>query len=239
MTVEELEKKQKEMHETIYNHAHSLGLIKQKPFLEPIYDGVSDIQGYLSSSPKIMWILKEPYNEFTASGNPKGGAWSFTDHFKNQDVWQDEDMWKLMIQINFAIRNNLKWKELDFIADNPKMAEELKKTAYINLSKMPGPTVSPDEHLWECYNNWKEIILEQIKLYSPNIIIFGYTFKFLKEDLQIADKPIPTVSGQWNTDAYKKDGIIFIDAYHPSRKGGENGSHDYVTSIINAVKKLL
>ena len=31
--------------------------------------------------------------------------------------------------------------------------------------------------------------------------------------------------------------MILIDAFHPSRKGGEDSGHDYVTSIINAYKK--
>ena len=47
--------------------------------------------------------------------------------FKTQDVWKDLDMWKLMTQINYAIRNNLKWKKLDYIDYNPEMVEELKK----------------------------------------------------------------------------------------------------------------
>ena len=118
------------------------------------------------------------------------------------------------------------------------MREELRKTAYINLSKMPGPTVSLDDHLWECYQIWKDLILEQISLYSPDIIIFGYTFKFLKKDLNITEAPISTLSGQWNSDGYKKNGRIYIDAYHPSRKGGEDGGRDYVMSIIKAVNKL-
>lgn len=33
--------------------------------------------------------------------------------------------------------------------------------------------------------------------------------------------------------------MILIDAYHPSRKGGEDGGYDYVTSIVKAVRKLL
>ena len=194
MTIENLQKKQEEMHEKIVQHAAEHGLIKQKPFLKPICDGVADIKGYLSSNPKIMWFLKEPHDDFTANGDPKGGEWSFTEYFKNIKLQPRQVMLKLIIQINYAIHNNL---------------------------------------------DWKDILLEQIRLYAPDIIIFGYTFKFLKEDFQITEKPISTVSGQWNTDAYKKDNMILIDAYHPSRKGGEDGSYDYVTSIVKAVRKLL
>lgn len=205
MTQEELQKKQNEMHNKIEQYAQEKGLIKQRPSLHPITDGVADINGYLSSSPKIMWLLKEPYDDFTANGNPKGGGWSFMDLFlEKSELWKNVTMWQLMIQTNYAIRNNLKWEELDYIADNSQMAQELKKTAYTNLSKMPYTKASPSKHLWKCYSVWKEIILEQIKLYSPDIIIFGYTFEFLKEDLQIMEKPIITVSGKWSAHAYKK-----------------------------------
>lgn len=239
MTTKDLEKAQKQMHEKIYQHAQELGLIKQKPFLEPMCDGVADIEGYLSTSPKIMWILKEPWGDKTPAGKTRGGGWAFTEHFKDNEVWKDEDMWKLIIQVNHAIHKELKWSELDYIDGNQDMIDELKKTAYINLSKMPAETTSSINHLEECYPLWKDIVFEQMDLYKPDIIIFGYTFPFFRDDLQVSGKPIHTESGNWYTDTYQKDGMILIDAFHPSRKGGEDGSHDYVTSIVNAVRKIL
>ena len=239
MTVKELQKKQNEMFEIIRQHAQNAGLIKQKPIIEPIYDGVTDIEGYLASNPKIMWILKEPYDDFTQSGKYRGGDWYFTEHFKKKDVWKDETMWKVMIQINYAIRNGLKWKELDYIENDPEMIEELKKIAYINISKMPGESESTDHKLFESYKIWKDIIKEQIDLYKPELIIFGKTFQFFKDDFfHITEKPIKTVSGKWYSELYKKDGMILIDAFHPSRKGGEDTSSEYVNSIINAYKKV-
>ena len=60
---------------------------------------------------------------------------------------------------------------------------------------------------------------------------------FKTADFKITDKAIPTISVQWNAYVYKKDNMILIDAFHPSRKGGEDSGHDYVTCIINAYKK--
>mgnify|MGYP006873137254 FL=1 len=68
----ELESYQQKMAERMYDVAHLNGLSSAK--LAPITDGVADIPAYLSSKPKIMWILKEPYDDFTISGKPKGGA---------------------------------------------------------------------------------------------------------------------------------------------------------------------
>ena len=243
MTASELEEKQKEMHEKIRNNAKMHGLIKQKPFLEPIYDGVADPKGYLETNPKIMWLLKEPYDDLTPSGKHKGGGWSFIDDIFNNtkwsDFWKSSTMWQLMIQINYAIHNSCDWKDLKYIAEKPEMADELKKTAYINLSKMPADSTSSDTHLWNCFPLWKSILLEQINLYEPDVIIFGNTFAFFTEILKINYNPIHTISGRWGVDAYKKNNLILIDAYHPARKGGEDGGYDYVTSIIEAYREAL
>ncbi|MBR6199537.1 MAG: hypothetical protein IKQ61_04630 [Spirochaetales bacterium] len=237
MTAQTLKKKQEEMHERIWQNAQDKGLIKQKPKLEPLYDGVTDIEGYLSSNLKIMWILKEGYDGFTAKGQPKGGDWSFT----NSEFWDEacSSMHKVMMQITYSAQNgNIPFKKLDNIDDNPEMRDAIKKSVYLNISKMPAYSSSGD--LSEEYLIWKDIILEQIKLYAPDVIIFGYTFGYMRYDLGITDndKPIHTQSGKWCSDIYQKDNMILVDAYHPARKGGEDGSHDYVTSIINALKKI-
>ena len=240
MTKEELEKKQKDMHDKILQHAKDKGLVKEE--LYPIYDGVADIGEYLSSSPKIMWILKEPYDEVTESGEPTGGNWYLPDVLK-EDKWKNRSMWQLMIQINFGIRNNKNWIDMDYIENDPKMAEELKKMAYINLSKMPGNTTSNDGNLWRCYALWKDILFEQIELYKPNVIVFGKTFQFFKNDLKIVEKPMYSIPDALRgVDAYKKGGMILIDAYHPSGpgKGGERTwDNKYVNNIINAYRKVL
>ncbi len=237
MTAQDLVKKQEELQNKIGLTAEKLGLTT--PVLEPIYDGVSDAEGYLASKPRIMWILKEPYDDKSPEGIPKGGGWSLTEHLGKNDVWKDLDMWKLMIQINYSIHNNLKWEELDYIENNQAMADELKKTAYINLSKMPNRTSSSASYLWQFYGQWKNILFEQIDLYKPEIIIFGHTFSFFMEDMNISGEPIyQTTVGQWTTKAYKKDGILLIDAYHPSRKGGEDAG-TYVSSVIETTRKAM
>ena len=102
---------------------------------------------------------------------------------------------------------------------------------------MPAESSSPSTHLELCYPIWKDIVFEQIDLYEPDVIIFGYTFPHFRDDLQITSKPIHTESGKWFTETYLKDNRILVDAYHPSRKGGENGSKDYVTSVVNAASE--
>lgn len=237
LTALELTKKQEFLWEKIYKNAKDLCL-SRKDELEPIYDGVSDVEGYLKSKPKIMWILKEPYDDVTSEGIPQGGGWHLTDLLK-KDVWNDRDMWKLMIQVNYAIRNNISWEELDYIQDNPDMQKELQRTAYINLSKMPNGTSTQQAYLWDYYSKWRNILFDQIELYNPEIIIFGKTFEFFKADLELVDvNASEATCGQWTSKVYKKRGRLLVDAYHPSRKGGEDAG-TYVTSIIDSVRNAM
>ena len=45
---------QNRIHREILKHAQENNLIKQKPSLMPIYDGVADINAYITSTPKII-----------------------------------------------------------------------------------------------------------------------------------------------------------------------------------------
>lgn len=60
-SVERLKAAQEGLHREIYTLAKSAGLSNDE--VEPIVDGVYDMAAYLSST-KIMWILKEPYDDF-------------------------------------------------------------------------------------------------------------------------------------------------------------------------------
>ncbi len=54
--------------------------------VEPIYDGVVDAEAYLASKSKVMWILKEPYDDFDAEGMPAGGGWTMFKDFGEGDT---------------------------------------------------------------------------------------------------------------------------------------------------------
>ena len=68
MTVEELQSKQEQLRAEMYLNAEKLGLSTAN--LKPIPDGVLDAEKYLTSSRKIMWVLKEPYDDIDEEGNP-------------------------------------------------------------------------------------------------------------------------------------------------------------------------
>jgi len=86
MTAEELRQAQKDIQKETFLCAEECK--KEGDFIEPIYDGVYDVEKYLASSPRIMWILKEPYDDFTSEGKPTGGGWAIYDCFTPEKAWK-------------------------------------------------------------------------------------------------------------------------------------------------------
>lgn len=228
MTITELEQAQAEIIEEIYSFAERVGLSNDN--IEPIPDGVYSAEKYLLAPTQIMWILKEPYDDFDENGEPYGGGWNLFGAFDNDDAWSSRT-WQPMIYSMYGLFNNQKWEDMDWISDDKSMANVLKQIAYINISKIPASTATNDNSLWDKYNLWKDILSKQIAIYAPKIIIFGNTFRYFKDDLVGADTN-PKKSIEGIVDLYENGGVKYLDTYHPNQKMVERGA--YVDSIIEA-----
>ena len=228
----ELHTRQIAIQEKMNQRADELGYEYNE--IAPIYDGVIDVDGYLKSKPKIMWVMKEPYDEITDSGIPKGGGWKI-------DFTLDLPMFATMAKIVYGIVNEKYYDEI------PEKGEVLLKllqtTAYINLSKMPALTKSNEIELKKKFADWKDIIIEQIDIYNPDVVIFGNTYKFFKEG-DLGEDPcqdsLDSASNYGITAVQKtRSGRILIDTYHPSpmRKCGNSELTDekYINSIVKGV----
>lgn len=230
MTAQELQKKHDKLVEEIYSFAKQNGLCKEKPFLQPVTDGVVCAEKYLASNPKIMWILKEPYDDETASGKPKGGDWSITDAMANDTKWwAGQKTITPVVYATYGILNGSKWSKMP---EATEIADILLEIAYINVGKMPAHSTSRDSGIGKNYKIWKEILLKQIQIYDPDILIFGKTFQYFEADL--FDEICNSKNYDSWVDAYSFKGKLFLDCYHPSHRFGH--PDQYVDTIVKAVK---
>lgn len=228
VSAEELTKAQVEIHNKIDKLAKENGLTNER--VAPILDGVYDADKYLFTSPRIMWVLKEPYDDFDSEGKPFGGGWPLYDAYDNKEAWKNPT-WQPMIYVSYGIIHHKKWEEMDWIRDDLSMKDVLKQVAYINISKMPAYSNSKEDLIIQRYNVWRPILLEQVSVYKPDIIIFGNTFKYFKCDLLGEDaEPVKKIDGVVHV--YEKDGVKLFDAYHPNQK--IIGRDLYVNSIIES-----
>ena len=227
--IEELTRAQEWFKQKTYELAESAGMMRSD--LWPMPDGVYDIEAYLSSL-RVMWVLKEPYDDFV-DGKPCGGGWDVYGAFDNSDAWANRT-WQPIIYSMYGVFNHLRWRDMDYIRDNPDMVNVLKRIAYINLSKMPAHKQTNDAKLWEYYDIWRPILLQQIEAYAPHVVIFGNTFKYFKKDLVGLHRE-PDRTFENNAFAiYRKNMHLFIDTYHPNQKTIPRGMYvDNIIGIIN------
>ena len=229
------------MEKDIYTRGQSIG---KNSNTKAIADGISDLNSYLSSYPKIAWILKEPYDEIK-EGKPCGGGWPIPkDCFLKEGPW-DVLTWQRVIYVMHGLKHRLRYEDMDNIRDTPEMGKVLRQIAWINLSKMPSKTFSNNNQVKEAYKqHWRDIVKKQINLYSPNIIVFCNTLQYCREDfLDKDDKPIKQYiyNNKCLLNAFHKNGQLLLDAYHPGFryiKGIKDSVAKYVNSLIDAINEL-
>lgn len=206
--------------------------------LEPLPDGVADIEGYCKSSPRIMWILKQPYDDMK-DGKPFGGGWDVYGAFENSDAHTNMT-WQPIVYSLVGKRDHKQYNDMPYIHDDKSMLDVLKDIAYINVDKMPGYRTTSDAELTEAYDQWKDIVEEQIRLYDPQVICFANTMWLFKKDWSIDEntkhEAIPLGNDKYMF-VYRKDGRLCLDTYHPAQRVVTRGS--YVNAIIKAVNESL
>ena len=228
--MKELQDFQNQMHEEIKERAQALGFDLSET--EPIYDGVCALEGYSKSKPKIMFILKEAWDEI-GEGGPKGGGWEIYEPWESMD--RMNDTWKILMYIVYGVRTGEDYNSMPWA--NEEMLDMLKTVAYVNLNKMPAYKNSGD--MSGKYAQWRDILLKQIEGYNPNVIVFGNTFEGLFEQEEWAQNAewIEKASNPGVTAVYKtKNGKILIDAYHPKQRKRGLTRDKYIDTIVYGVR---
>ena len=208
--------------------------------ISPITDGIIDIKKYLKAKYKILWILKEPYDDFDKDGEPFGGDWDLKEMVRSKktiyDFGDTHRTFRPMTLVSWGILNDFcMWDDMSDVQNDPEMLEALKSTAYINVKKTPGYKKSYYPVIAAAYQQNKEILLKQIIDYEPEIIIGGYTLGHFINDLGFSRE---NMKNHGSLNYIIKDNKIYIDAYHPAQRPGSTGvsEQDYCDDIINVAK---
>lgn len=232
----------------VWNRAIEKGLMKgvSDDFVWPIYDGVSDPASYLSSNPKVMFVLKEPYDETRKDENgktvPYGGGWDFPRLLKK---WSKDRKWPIrtwqsVIYAMYGFRNGRYYNQMDYISEKPEMGDVLLSTCWINLSKMPGLSSSSNGKWKEAFReNWKDIFKEQVNLYKPDVIVFGGTFDSAWDcvmDSRDGGESVFASDGGLSLTKYMLGDRLVLAAAHPGIRYNKDQEF-WVNSIIDALRE--
>lgn len=228
MELNDLIKKEEEIHKLVEK------LSDLENNRQPIYDGIFDIEQYLKAKYKILFILKEPYDE----KNGKGGGWAIKDVLPKGGYGKASKTFYPLIYIANGILTGFKsFDEIpDFIKDNfEEMNNYLYQVAYINISKLPSlnTTRTDFSHIVKAYNNDKmndNIILKQIDTYQPDIIVSCGIDRLLFADLELY------LDDKLNTFKSKKyPNLVYIGTYHPAQISIPQKK--YIDHVILTAKK--
>jgi len=194
-----------------------------------VLDGITDIDEYIKSEDKILWILKEPWSE-------KDRTWDLRKFNKNLTEYPNwRRTYKLIIKISYAIHNKI--FEYAKIPNESDIKDIMSKIAFINIKKDVGKSRSSYKVINNRFKRDEDLLLEQIKCLEPTIILNCSRVYGLYEKLRIEgiEKPeiIEKTKIVFNAASFN-NGII-INAYHPNFRGDPNL---YFNKVIDYIQKF-
>jgi hypothetical protein len=229
MNKEQLEALENEVNAELYNMAAA-----EKSIHEPITDGVVDIHRYLASSPKILWILKEPWEDL--KDGEAGGGWSLTNDLIPSLITKNQiggiPTYRKMAYVTFSVFNNFTvYSGIPYANEDPKVGESLKNIAYINVSKFPGKSSSNPATIEFYHRRNRDLLKKQVATINPDIVIAGNILHLFYEDFGFARQDLTSAG---TSEFCLRNGRLYINAYHPSYWACDEAT--YVIDLVVIIK---
>lgn len=183
----------------------------------PILDGPFNESIYSQQSTKILFVLKEAFDDFNV-GKPYGGGWKLGKDWKNTLKYEEIKHSKTftnLAYLTYGLYENKETKDMPWIYEDADVPSSLLKTGIINTGKMPAYSSTAYSHLNKIASDWIDIDIKQLEEYNPDIIVFGGTFYLYADSFGLSD-----YYHEVNEDGVYgfaiKDNKLYINAYHPN-----------------------
>jgi hypothetical protein len=194
-----------------------------------VRDGVADEIAYASSSPKILFVLKEV-------NDPDGGGWDLREYIRGggrAQTWNAIARWVTGIA---ALPQETPWETVAEVSDTTRIAA-LRSIAAMNLKKSPGGSSTEYGSLEAIARADSDLLAEQFRLYNADLVICcgGMVGELVDEVLQLdpTREWRRTTRGVW----YKEyvDRKFVLDYAHPQARSWQNL---LFYGLVDAVKEL-
>lgn len=167
-----------------------------------IKDGIVCPETWFSQSIRVLFLLKEAYNN---DPDYKGDCWDLLGFLKDTDKNKGR-IWAAVAEWQHAIENTTKehiptfdgWLGAtvnDMDKYRKKQCEQLKKCAVMNIKKSNGKTASTDKDLLGYVERDWDLLKKQIEIIAPTIIVCGSTFHLLKDKSKEPDSERKLIFG--------------------------------------------
>lgn len=171
-----------------------------------VLDGAVDAERYINSSPRILWILREPNGS---------GPWDLREYFREKLFTNNR--WRataaVPILVSYGLLNGaIPWDALP--VDPKNIADSLRETAIININKRGGGSRVKWKHLRQARFDFGDIICNQIEALKPQIVVLAGTLGVLPITTRAKLADLNGASGQ----SMRVGETVFISMYHPNQR---------------------
>lgn len=146
-----------------------------------VRDGVVDEQSYVSSTSRVLLVLKEVNDE-------NGGGWDLREYLRKGARWQTWNTVTRWIKGIQQLERDVPWSELG--SPDEKMRQEYLRTLCVmNLKKSPGGASADHQEVRAVARDGRRFLNRQFALYDPDIVICGGTSDIFIEIIDFDKKP--------------------------------------------------
>lgn len=203
-----------------------------------IPDGIVDIEQYLNSDIKVLWVLKEA-NSSEDDWDMREALASYLKTEKGLRYGWANTFTPIVYTTN-GIFSEENWDNMGDFTKDSDIIDCLQKVAYINVKKIPGGSVADGNVIQNFYNENKEVLHEQIKLINPDVIIFGNTMNFFDENF-FAETFGPFEENKTNNHLhiYRNNKHLLLHAHHPNNKTIKHKEYcDFILDAVHQWKQI-
>jgi hypothetical protein len=147
-----------------------------------VKDGAVDADAYRTSSPKLLFVLKEV-------NDPDGGDWDLRQFLRDGGrprTWNNATRW--VEGVRCLHQDDISWEKLKEI-DKERRRHALRSIVVINLKKSPGGRTSVPDDLEKIAAEDEIFLKKQFSLYEPDIVICCGTNEIFYRHVLVLDHP--------------------------------------------------
>ncbi len=193
-----------------------------------IYDGLVDEAAYISSRPKLLFVLKE-------ANDPSGSSWDLREFVREGARPQSWDTVTRWVEAIRKLPTELPWSNLSEITKDRRQ-NALRSICAMNINKRAGGHTSNPATLWQAANTDRAMIKRQLAIYDADLVICCGTTDLLQ--LVIGDEtPLVWRETSRGVRFFEQSPSKFVISYsHPTARIASNILH---YGIVDAVREIL
>ena len=183
-----------------------------------ISDGVVDSEAWGKTTHKVLFVLKEAYDEKRTEG-----TWDLSTLIRRRKV--SGRTLKPMAQWAYGVQQVLKHQRIsEFREKGQEVEKALMSSAVLNLKKSGGANKSSYKNLQNYVEKDWDLIARQIEIIRPDIVICGKTWSLLSNMIEEKSRVSDQVA--------RVNGIPYVSFWHPANRASNKMCYYSLCALV-------